>query len=425
MNFLFVFAVLSWLALPGRAQEQPAPATLAELVETARQRNPDIVAARKSWEMAQAKVDSDKAWPEPQVGVEYWGFSRSGLNPGSASEKWYDVAQTIPFPGKLSLRGRSAAHLARREGEAFRAMERDVIAKVKQAYYDLLFAQREVKVYEETSDILRRFSRIAESKYAVGRATQPSVLKAQVELSKVQNRAITSRQELETAQAKLNALLARGPEEPIVAGEEPVAASTEPAQQQLEALALEYQPEVHGAAHHVDHMRAELAAKRADYLPDFMLQYTWRTREGMPSDAVAMIKMTLPFLWFRRQQAIVKSTRLELEHADAMLESAQIAARYEVKEALVKVQTARRSVELYKTTILPQTEQALTVSESGYRADRIGFLDLLDAERAHLDARLEYDRAIADYGIKIAQLERVVGTELTAEPRTRDNEHHH
>src|SRR5437870_1835944 len=110
--------------------------------------------------MAQARVAAEQAWPEPQVGVEHWGFSRSGLN-------------------------------------------------------------------------------------------------AHVERSKVQNRAITSRQELETAQAKLNALLARGPDEPILANEEPVAASTEPAQQQLESLALEYRPEVHGAAHHVDHMRAE------------------------------------------------------------------------------------------------------------------------------------------------------------------------
>ncbi len=419
-----LFVVLSWLASPGRAQEQPVPSTLPALIEIARERNPDIVAARKSWEMAQAKVGADKSWPAPEIGVEYWGFSRSGLNVGSAGEKWYDVAQTIPFPGKLTLRGKSSAHLARREGEAYRAMEQDVVSKVKQAYYGLLFAQRESRVYDETVEILRRFSHIAESKYAVGKATQPSVLKAQVELSKVQNRAITARQELETARAKLNALLARGPEEAISAGEEPVSASTEPAQQQLETLALERQPEVHGAAHHVEHMRAELAAKRADYLPDFMLQYTWRTRAGMPSDAVAVFKMTLPFLW-RGQQAVVKSTRLELEHANAMLESARISARYEVKEGLVQVQAARRTVELYKTTILPQTEQSLTVSESGYRADRVGFLDLLDAQRTHLDAQLEYFKAVSDLGIRLAMLERVVGAEWTIEQRTEDHEHLH
>ena len=421
---IFLFVVLSWLALPGRAQEQPVPSPLFALVEIARQRNPDVIAARKSWEMAQAKVGADKAWPAPEVGVEYWGFSPSGLNVGSAGEKWYDVSQTIPFPGKLRLRGKSSAHLARREGEAYRAMEQDVVAKVKQAYYGLLLAQREAKVYDDTVDILRRFSHIAESKYAVGKASQPSVLKAQVELSKVSNRAITSRQELETARAKLNALLARGPDEPVDAGEEPPTASTGPAQGRQETLALEPRPEVHGAALHVDHMRAELAAKRADYLPDFMLQYTWRTRVGMPSDAVAVVKMTLPFLWLG-QQAVVKSTRLELEHAHAMLESAQIAARYEVKEGLVQVQAARRTVELYKTTILPQTEQLLSVCESGYRADRVGFLDLLDAQRAHLDAQLEYFKAVSDYGIRLAQLERVVGAELTSAPRTEDHEHLH
>ena len=422
---IFPLVVLSWLVVPGRAQEQPAPSTLPGLIAIARLRNPDVVAARKNWEMAQAKVGADKAWPAPEVGVEYWGFSRSGLNPGVADEKWYDVSQTIPFPGKLALRGRSSAHVARREGEVYRATEQDVVAKVKQAYYGLLFAQREANVYEETVEILRRFARIAESKYAVGKATQPSVLKAQVELSKVSNRAITSRRELETAQAKLNALLARGPGEPISAAAEPEAAASEPSQESLEALALERRPEVHGAAHHVEHMRAELSAKRADYLPDFMVQYTWRTRVGMPSDAVGVVKMTLPFLWFRGQQAIVKSTRLELEHADAMLESARIAARYEVKDGLISVEAARREVELYKTTILPQTEQSLSVSEAGYRADRLGFLDLLDAERTHLDAQLEYFKAVSDYGSRLAMLERVVGAELTAAPGSENHEHLH
>lgn len=422
---IFPLIVLSLAASPARAQELPVASALPALIAIARQRNPEVLAARKSWEMAEAKVGADKAWPAPEVGVEYWGFSRSGLNPGSAGEKWYDVSQTIPFPGKLALRGKSSAHLARREGEAYRAMEQDVVAKVKQAYYGLLFAQREAKVYEATVEVLRRFARIAESKYAVGKAAQPSVLKAQVELSKVSNRAITSRRELETAQARLNALLARAPGEPILAAAEPEEAASEPAQEALEALALERRPEVHGAAHHVEHMRAELSAKRADYLPDFMVQYTWRTRVGMPSDAVGVVKMTLPFLWFRGQRAIVKSTRLELEHADAMLESARIAARFEVKDGLVQVQAARREVELYKTTILPQTEQSLTVSEAGYRADRIGFLDLLDAERTHLDAQLEYYKAVSEYGSRLAMLERVVGADLTAGRNTEDHEHLH
>ena len=418
---VFLPLIIAWAA-SAQAQESSS-ATLQSVVELARERNPDIVAARKMWESASAKVTSESAYPAPEVGVEYWGFSRSGLNVGSAEEKWYDVAQTVPFPGKLTLRGKSAAHAARREEEVYRAAERDVVSQVKQAYYELLLAQKSIKVYEETADILRRLVGIAESKYAVGKASQPSVLRAQVELSKTQNGTITATQLRETARAKLNALLARPPETPFEATEEPRIEPT-PETPALETAALANRPEVHAAGHHVEHMRAELSSKRADYLPDFMLQYTWRTRAGMPNDAVAVVKMTLPFLWFRGQRSIIKSTIAEKAHADAALEAARLKTAFEVRETATALDAARRMVELYRTTILPQSEQALRVAESGYRADRLGFLDLLDAERVLVDSKLEYYKAVSDYGSRLAQLERVVGTEL-ASAGGESHEHHH
>lgn len=414
--------VLSWAAPCVQAQETSS-ATLQGVVDLARARNPEIVAARKMWEMARAKVAAESAWPAPEVGVEYWGFARSSLNAGTAEEKWYDVAQTVPFPGKLSLRGRSAAHAARREEENYRATELEVVSQVKQAYFDLLLAQKTVKVLEETAEILRRIAGTAESKYAVGKTSQPSVLRAQVELSKTQNAAITARQSRDTARAKLNALLARPVETPLEAEEEPKLEPI-PEAAELEKSAFANRPEVHAAGHHVDHMRAELAAQRADYLPDFMLQYTLRERNNMRPDSVAMVKMTLPFLWFRRQRAIIRSTVAEKEHADAALEAARVKTAYEIRETAAALDAARRMVELYRTTILPQSEQSLRVAESGYRADRIAFLELMEAEKALVDSKLEYYKAVSDYGTRLSQLERVMGVELAAAPGGSHDRHH-
>lgn len=409
MSIILPF-ILAWTVTTVQAQETSS-ATLQAAVELARARNPDIVAARKMWESARAKVGAEGAWPAPEVGVEYWGFARSSLNAGSADEKWYDVSQTVPFPGKLSLRGRSAAHRARREEQVYRAAELDVVSQVKQAYFDLLLAQRMAAVYDETAEILKRIAGIAQSKYAVGKTSQPSVLRAQVELSKTQNGTITSRRKVDTARAKLNALLARAPDTPFEATEEPrVEPLPEPAE--LEAAALANRPELHAAGHHVDHMRAELAAMRADYLPDFTFQYTWRTRDGMRPDAVAMAKMSLPFLWFRRQRSLVSSTVAEKDHADAALESVRVHTLYELREQTAALDSARRMVELYRSTILPQSEQSLNVAEAGYRADRVGFLDLLESERALVDSKLEYYEAISDFGSRLAQLERLIGADL-------------
>ena len=389
------------------------PITLNQVLQIAEQRNPDILAARKEWESAKERVRSVRTWPDPEVGVEFWGFSRSGLNVGSSEEKWYDISQTIPFPGKLILRGKSAEHGARRQEEVYRASKLDVLSKVKEAYYDYLYAERAAQITNENLEVIRRFAKISESKYGTGKTTQSDVLRAQTELSKMLNMLVTTAQERETSQAKLNSLMDRRPEEPLGAAEEPGLAPIKYTFDELEQMALQTRPEVHAAAHHIAHMEAELKAVKADYLPDPTLQYTWRTREGMESDAVALVKFNLPFIWFGRQRSMIRSTQKEKEHADATLRSAVTLARYEVKEYWIHVQTSRRLVDLYKTSVLPQAEQSIKVSEAAYQSGRAGFLDLLDSERALINFQLEYYKYLSEYGKNLAHLERAVGGDLT------------
>lgn len=45
-------------------------------------------------------------------------------------------------------------------------------------------------------------------------------------------------------------------------------------------------------------------------------------------------------------------------------------------------------------------------------AGQVDFLNLIDSQRVLLDFNLAFCRAVADFGINIAELERVVGVEL-------------
>ncbi len=414
MRAALIAAALTLAGGPARgAAPEPEAMTLGQALSEALTRNPEIAAARKSFEAADARVGAARTWPDPQVGVEYWGFPGSSVSLGAAPERWYDVSQTIPFPGKLGLKGRAQEHSARREGAQYAGTRLDVLARVKQAYVALMAAEKVQRLFMENVEMVRKFAKAAESKYAVGKAPQSDALRAQVELSKMLNRLLNVQQERETAQARLNMLLDRRPGEPIRAVEEPSPAPLPGDYAVFEKLALENRPELHAAAHHVEHMGAELKSAKADFLPDFMTQYTWRTMSGRPTDSIAMLKINVP-LWFWRQGAVVKSVRREGEHAGAMLRSMKAMTRYEVKEFLVHVETSRRLLELYRTTILPQAEQSLSVSEAAYQSDRVDFLALLDAERALLEFRLEYVRALAEYGTNLAHLERVVGVDLAA-----------
>jgi outer membrane protein TolC len=71
---------------------------------------------------------------------------------------------------------------------------------------------------------------------------------------------------------------------------------------------------------------------------------------------------------------------------------------------------------LYGDTLLPQAEQSLKVTEEGYRAGTTDFLNLIDAERLLLEFQLAHERALVDREIAAAQLEKLVGKPLAAQP---------
>ena len=421
---IFYFTLVLACAAPTSAQQASAPALpLAQVLQQARDNNPEIKAARADWQAARARVLPEKTWKAPQVGVEYWGFQGASL--GAAPEKWYDIAQDIPFPGKLRLKGAVADHEARRQEEIYKGVELDVVARVKTAYYRYLFTTQARRTLEENVAVMREFTKVAAAKYATGKSSQSDVLRAQVELSKTLGALLTLEQEKDSAQAQLNALLDRGPDEPLGMPEDPGLAPLHLTYKDLEEAALSQRPEVRAAGHYIEHMKANLSAQRAEYLPDFSLQYTRRTRDGMASDSIAMLKMSLPFLYFWRPRAQTQGATAELEQAEAMLRSEQNTARSDVKSDWTKVQAVGRLVELYSTSILPQAEQSVKVTETAYQSDRLGFLDLLDSQRALLEFRLDFAQYVTQYGQSVAELERVLGVDLASLKPGTSEEHSH
>lgn len=403
ISFILIFAPVSWAGKVIEPNASLQSLTLSEVLVEAQKMNPEILIAQKKWEEEKAKVWS-ASWPDPQVGVEYWG----------KNETWYDVSQTVPFPGKQGLKRKAQRHEARRQWELHQAKEKEILQKVKTAYYGYFLAWRQIEIFQQSVDFLQYFSKVAENKYSVNQASQLDVLKAQVEYSKSLNTLVTLDQDKETAQAELNALLDRSPSSPLGKPVEPSLPSLQLSYEDLEPMALRHRPEVHAAHHHVDHMKAEQWAARADFLPDTMVQYSRRTFTGgdMKDDNIVMVKFNVPVLWFWRQGSIVKAAKKAKEGAEAELRSMGTMTRYDVKSMLVKVQTARRLVELYRTSVIPQTEAALKVSSSGYESGTAGFLDLLDSQRSWLEFQMEYYQYLAQYWTYLAALERVVGKDL-------------
>ncbi|MBI4971743.1 MAG: TolC family protein [Candidatus Omnitrophica bacterium] len=403
-------ATASPSALPLAEEEitnvETAPTTLslAEVLEEARNQNPEILAAKKKWLSEKARILGLKSLPDPEFGVEFWG----------AHEKWYDAGQKILFPGKLHLKGKAQEHQSLRYQEVYFGKQNEILEKVKSAYYSYFLAVRQIDIFQESVSLLKRFSKVAENKYSVNRTSQSDVLKAQVEYFKSLNALVTLKQDKETAEAELNALLNRKPSiTPLGKPQEPGLATLNQNYDQLIKTALERRPEIHAAEQQVSQEKALVSSSWAELLPDTNFQYSRRTfNNGLKDDNIFIARFSVPFAYPWKQGSFIKSEKLSLEEARSALASEENETRYQVKSFLVKAQTARRLIDQYKTSVIPQAETSLKVATAGYESGSLSFLDLLDSERTWLQFQMEYYQYLAQYWTYLAALERVVGEDL-------------
>ena len=123
------------------------------------------------------------------------------------------------------------------------------------------------------------------------------------------------------------------------------------------------------------------------------------------------IGIDLP-IWQTKYRAGVREANKMIESTQAALEAAETQTSYDLQDASFKLLTARRSLDLYKSALVPQAEARFDASEAGYRTGKVDFLDLLESERFLLNARVMAVMAEGNVGMQLARLERAVGIDL-------------
>lgn len=394
-----------------------ATANLSDLIEQALKANPEILAARKGVDAAQARIDQARSLDDPELDFESWAIPlNQPTNLNQANTHMVNLRQRFPFPGKLRLRGEVASQEVAMAAARYRAKEREVIAAVKKSYSDLFMADRNIEITQEQLDLLQRILKTAEVRYTVGKVTQQDVIKAQVEQSDLINRLIVAEQERQSAEAKLNTLLNRPTDAPIGRTTELEPPPTVLEQEDLYRLTTESNPDLREAASGVK--RAELShelAIRNQKYPDFMLGlgYWYIPQANFQHTYSGMLTLTIPFFWTKaKHDKEVEEASGQIARGEASYRAVKNLVFLEVRDNLLKSSAARKSVTLYRTGLLPQAELSLKAAEAAYQTGRLEFTGLLEAERALRDVRLGHYRALVALEQSLADLERAVGRDI-------------
>ncbi len=416
---LLVLALMMWSGQEAAHAAPPLdiPLTLEGLIEEALTRNPEIQASHQQWQAALEKVPQARTLPDPTFGVQLWNFPQDldiARSLGRTQNTILTLSQRFPFPGKLHLNAEVASRTAGIREQAIRAKERDIIARLKQAYYELYLAHKEINVHHEQIDVVQQLFDTARAKYRAGQGTQVDVLKAQVELSNLYQRLPVLEQRRQTAAAKVNTILDRAPQLPLGVPRDPPITVSEKTSEELERVAEAMRPELKVASVAIERTQQARAYAERQYYPDFEVGVQ-RFQNFQATDGFGAIGiMSIPFsFWTKgKYDAGVREAKATEAAARADLHTWQNLTRFQISELLAKVRAQQQVVDLYRTTILPQAEQNMDAARAGYRTGRNSFLDVLEAERALLEFRLAYYRGLTDRETQVAFLEQVIGTLL-------------
>ena len=398
------------LAGPVWSQEEAAlnpRAELAEYVRYAEQHNPKLKQALVRYQAALAKVAPASAWVDPRLSYGY--FARPVETRTGPQEMRFSAAQTFPWKGKLELKGRIAQQEAEVEGKRYEATRRSLIFEVKAAYYGCYFLERAIAVTEENLRLLTHLEEVGRTRYRGGTGEHAPVLKAQVELGRLEDQLRGLRQQRRPAAARLNAVLGRTATAPVAVTDSLSLAALDLDEEVLKRRLQAANPtlQMRQVQVQTQSLGVELAGKQ--FYPDLTVSIDYiHIGDRGANPLMAMATINLP-LWRSSYEAGERAAKLSYQAAVQGIADEENRLVAELELALYKQRDAQSRSALYRDSLLPKAEQVLNVTQRAFAADRSDFLAVIDAQRTLLEFQLAYERARTDQALHWAEIEKLVG----------------
>jgi len=429
--FLALLATGSLSAGYSHAAQARPTESLPELVNIAMTNNPEVAASGAHLRMLENKAKQAGSLEDPMLMLKIQnGVISDPLNfrRDSMTQKVVGISQQLPWFGKRALR----SDVARRDAEAshWNREERilDIIRGVKETYYQIYFTDKSLEILAKNTRILDDFVTIAQNRYAVGQGAQQDIFKAQLEKSRLLDMKITLEQQRRGLEIRLNSLLYRPVSTPVGAIPDPQITPLTRGDAELLEEAEQNRPLLKGMQAQIGKSEAAQALARKEFFPDFTVSFEYMQREpAMGSDGADMYGLGVTFnlpVQRERRHAMLAEAASEQTMSTAELNDARNSIRSAIADLVSQMERRRKLAELYKDGIIPQAEQALEAAVIAYRVGKVDFLALLDSRLTLFNYERDYYDSLADYQIRLAQLEATVGADLESGHALADHYHH-
>jgi outer membrane protein, heavy metal efflux system len=366
-----------------------APLTLEEAVRLALDKQPQIDARTAQIAEARENAVASGELPDPRLrfGLANAPVDTFDLTQEPMTQGIIGVTQIIPGGDKRRLAADRMLRQAEQGEAALEATKRRIAREVGLAWINIWYPGQALQLVRRIEREYERQIDWAQAALAANKLSQEETLALRVMQEYVQDR----KAELSRSEARARAMLSRWVGE---AAKRPLSDEALPANAPLPAdrqeAALNAHPELAALRRAVEAARSEADLAREAYKPDWNVDLSYGVRGGdRPDFLSALVSVDLPLFTEKRQDRRLAGKVAAVERAQSELEDRRLALAADLAAALADWEAADRRVAHFESTLIPLTESRVESALAAYRSGKSSFVQVLEARRAELEARLQ------------------------------------
>ncbi|MFH1756006.1 MAG: TolC family protein [Candidatus Latescibacterota bacterium] len=402
----------------GSADFNASAATLDDYLSYAAAQSPALRAAFYRWSVLVEKSAYAGVMPNPVISYMY--FVENVETRVGPQEQRVSFRQAFPWFGTLGTKKDIASQEANATYQKFQSDKFKLFYEVKSAYYEYYFLGRDLAITRENLELLKFWESIARAKYRVALKKHPDVIKAQVELGKLEDRVRTLEEMAGPVSARLRAAVNLPDSVQLPLPGTIDIDETEWDRTRVIQEVMIHNPDLASLRHVIDKEEAGMRLAGKMSRPGFVIGLDYiQTGEAVnpamldsgKDPWMVSVGVSVP-IWFgankaRKMEAAAKRREAEYRYADA-----QNRLKAFAEQVMFDTGDALRKTRLYRDGLVPKAEQSLNASYTAYQAGETDFLNVLDAQRQLLDFQLQFERSTANLAIGRAKLEMLMGRQF-------------
>ncbi len=344
---------------------------------------------------------AEDSWTDPKVSFGSMNLPGNDLNPSDQGMLELKIEQMLPRGDSNTIKRKKNELMGQGADIKLAGRRKEILREVRLAWLDTWYWQQVTQQLQQDRYLFKSLKTVTESMYRQGRKDQQDLLSAELALSRLDDRIVSSQTSLKTSQSLLNRWLGKSETHSLSQQLPQLKNLVEPTLGQLKN-----HPKVQLEELNISQSEQDVALAQEAYTPQWGVEFKYNRdmsdiNSGMTMGSERnkyslMLMVDLPLFTGNRQDRKLSASQYRKEAAFMQRQDVlqQIVGQAQTEYA--RYQGLQKRVELYSNQLLPQVNRQAEATLKAYQADASDFSSVIQSYISRLNLTIEYQRLRVD-----------------------------